>query len=254
MFNFIKFRVFHKPLILHKAHDFCASKNPKLTVVFIHGIAADSTSFNKTVAYLKSTYSMKDVRFVTFDLLGTGKSYRSKSLNYDYGDQIVALENSIKKLKVDTPLVLVGHSMGTLIVTRYAASHKKAVKQLILVSPPVYTEADIKNPMFKTALESFKKIVIKKNRKILKDKAFNNEIDLIVSNPKNYKTLAKITTPTMLIYGDADQIIASFNIPKIKKENSKYIKVVKTAGGHSISRDKYIKILDKLEEVMHEII
>ena len=82
---------------------------------------------------------------------------------------------------------MVGHSMGTLIATRYADSHKKAVKRLVLVSPPVYREEDIKNPMFKTALETFRKIVAKKNGKILKDKAFKNEMDLIVSNPKNYK-------------------------------------------------------------------
>ena len=254
MFNFIKYKIFHKPLTLHKAHDFCASKNPKMTVVFIHGIASDASSFNKAINYLESTNSMKDVRFVSFDLLGAGKSYRSGKLNYDYDDQIKALENSIKKLKSRTPLVLVGHSMGTLIATRYASSHKKAVKQLILVSPPVYMEEDVKNPMFKTALDAFRKIVAKKNSKILKDKAFKNEMDLIVSNPKNYKVLAKITTPTTLIYGDADQIIASFNIPRIIKENPKYICQIKTVGGHSVSRDKYVKILDELEELYREII
>ena len=254
MFNFLKFKIFHKPLTLHKAHDFCASKKPKMTVVFVHGIAADATSFSKALKYLEGTNSMKDVRFVAFDLLGSGKSYHSDDLNYDFNDQIKALENSIKKLKAKTPLVMVGHSMGTLIATRYAAAHKKAIKRLILVSPPVYREEDVKNPMFKTALDTFRKIVAKKSKKILTQKAFVNEMELIVSNPKNYKFLATITTPTVLIYGDMDQIIASFNIPGIVKKNPKYISTIKTIGGHSVSRDKYVKILDELEEVLHEII
>ena len=44
------------------------------------------------------------------------------------------LNNSIEKLKIgDTPLVLVGHSMGTLIAVRYADTYKKSVQQLILI-------------------------------------------------------------------------------------------------------------------------
>ena len=105
--------MFSKKLILKKTHDFCAVKEPRLTVIFIHGIAADSSCFNNAIKYLEGTTSLKEVRFVAFDLLGSGQSYANDKLNYDYKEQLEALHNSIEKLKLTTPLVLVGHSRQT---------------------------------------------------------------------------------------------------------------------------------------------
>ena len=239
------------PLELKKTHDYCPSGQAKLTVVFIHGIAADSSSFTKTLEYLEGTVSLKNVRFVAFDLLGSGASYKNDKLDYDYRDQLEALEKSLAKLKITTPLVIVGHSMGTLIATKYAYDHKKAVQQLILCSPPVYTEADLDNPAFEVAMIGFKNAVSIKNRSILKEKSFNNSITKIVENRKNYKRLSELTTPAVLIYGDLDQIIAPRNIPKIVKSNAKYLSAIKTPGRHGMSHEKYAKIKNILEEMLY---
>ena len=247
----LKYDLLKKPLELYKSHDFCADKNPELTVIFIHGIAADWTSFKNAIDYLEGTRSLQKVRFIAFDLLGAGNSYSSDKLNYDFNDQLSALDNSIKKLNLTTPVVLIGHSMGTLIATRYAENHKRLVKKLILVSPPVYREEDLKNPAFKAAMEAFREVMSRKNRKILETKAFNNEIELIVSNPKNYEKLVQLTTPAVLIYGELDQIIAPFNIPGLLKKNPN-ITAVRTPGKHSVSHDKYVKILGVLEETIHD--
>ena len=240
-----------KKLILKKTHDFSAVKKPKLTVVLIHGIASDSSVYNNALQYLEGTTTLKDARFVTFDLLGSGKSPKSDKFNYDYKEQIEALHNAILKLKSKTPLVLVGHSLGTFIVTKYADIYKKSVKKLILVSPPIYTIKDMENPAFTLGIKAFKDAVSLKNRKILEEKSFNNSMDKIVLNKNNYKVLANLKTPATLIYGDKDQIIASYNIPKLLKENSKYITAIKTIGAHGVSREKYNKIRDVLEEVLH---
>lgn len=248
----IKHDLLKKPLELKKTHDYIApNRQAKLTVVMIHGIASDSATYNNALKYLEGTTSMREVRFVTFDLLGSGKSYKSDKLNYDYQEQLMALDNSIKKLHITTPLILVGHSMGTFIVTRYASVHKKAVDKLILVSPPVYTEDNLKDPEFSKAIEGFKQVVSTKNREILHDKAFNNSMDKIVMDQKNYKTLAELKTPAVLIYGEGDQIVASFNYPKLIKTNPKYLSVIKTDGRHGVSHDKYIKILTVLEETLN---
>lgn len=243
--------MWHRKLTLKKTHDFCKAKKPQLTVVMIHGIASDSSTYHSALQYLEGTTSLKDVRFVTFDLLGSGKSLKSNRLNYDYKDQLEALHNSIKKLRIKTPLVLVGHSLGTFIVTRYASAHKKLVDKLILVSPPIYTTKDFSNPAFAVAIKTFRDTVSLKNRKILEEKAFNNSMDKIVLNKNNYKTLAELNIPTVLIYGDADTLIASYNIPKILKDNPKYITAIKTIGRHGVSRDKYNKIRGVLEETLN---
>lgn len=241
----------NKKLALKKTHDFCAEKQPELTVVLIHGIASDSTVYHKALQYLEGTTSLKNVRFVTFDLLGSGNSLKDDKLNYDYKDQLEALHNSIEKLKLTTPLVLVGHSLGTFIVTKYADTYKKSVKKLILVSPPIYTPEDMENPAFALGMEAFKKAISAKNRQIVNEKSFTSSMNKIVLNKKNYQTLTNLKTHATLIYGDADQIIASYNIPKLLKANPKYLTAIKTIGTHGVSRDKYNKIREVLEEVLN---
>ena len=90
-----------------------------------------------------------------------------------------------------------------------------------------------------------------KNRKILEEKSFNESINNIVLDNKNYKTLANIKIKTTLIYGDMDRFIAVYNIPKILKDNPKYITAIKTIGRHGVSREKYQKMVGILEEALN---
>ena len=243
--------MFRRKLILKKVHDCCVVREPKLTVVFVHGIAADSSSFKRALDYLEGTRSLQDVRFVAFDLLGSGKSYASDKLNYDYAEQLEALHNAILKLKLTTPVVMVGHSMGALIATRYTHTYKGTIKKLILISPPMYTEKDLDNPAFRAGMKLFRDAVSVTNRKILEEKSFNSSMDKIVGDKKNYQVLAELKTPTVLICGKMDQFIASYNLPKLLKENPKYLTAIKTEGRHGVSRDKYSKMVGILEEVLN---
>lgn len=236
---------------LAKTNDFCPSNKPRLTVVFVHGIASDSNTFNSAIEYLEGTTSLKDIRFVTFDLLGSGKSKKSDKLNYDFKDQLEALYNSIEDLKLDTPLVLVGHSMGCLISARFADLHKRMVKELILVSPPIYRPEDFTVPAFVVGQNEFKKVVFRKNPSLKDDKAFNNEMEKIVLNPKNYEIYCRLTRPTTIIFGLADQIIANYNIPGLLRKNPK-ITAVETPGTHGVAHDKYTKMVPILERILNE--
>jgi pimeloyl-ACP methyl ester carboxylesterase len=190
---------------------------------------------------------------VTFDLLGSGKSLKDDSLEYNYDEQIEALHNAIIELGTDTPIVLIGHSLGTFIVTRYAKTYPDSIQKLILVSPPIYSPKDFDNPAFWAGIDMFKKVLGAKNPEVLKEKAFNNSMENIVLCRDNYQTLAEIKVPTTLIFGTEDRIIASHNIPSIIKKN-KNLKAIPTIGHHGVTKDKYTKIATILEETISEII
>ena len=240
-----------KKLILTNTYDVCKSGEPKVCAVLIHGIASDSTTYNEAHEYFEAEESMKDVRVVKLDLLGSGLSLKDDSLNYDYDEQITALHNAILELKSEVPLVLVGHSLGTFIVTRYASIYPKEVAKLILISPPVYTREDYDNPLFKLGLEAFKKSIEMRSADVLKEKAFIKSMENIVMDRKNYSVLAKAKTPTVIIYGKDDKLIAPHNIPALLKENLN-ITAIRTSGKHGVSRDKYTKIPAILKEVMQD--
>ncbi len=244
-------RLFNRTLTLKKTRDYSASKNPQLTVVFLHGVASSSDAFRNTLKYLDGVVSMRNIRFVTFDLLGAGKSYASDKLNYDIKEQVEALHNSILKLKLKTPLVLVGHSMGGLIALNYADKFKKSVKKLIMVSPPLYTEKDLSHPAFKEAVKGFEEFAGARHKGATSKKQFKNSMDKIVLTDKNYKLAEKITTKTILLYGDLDQFILSYNVPVLLKENPRHLTAIKTIGAHPMSRDKYHKLVPILEEMLN---
>lgn len=241
----------NRELSLAKTHDFVASGQPKLTVVMIHGLASDSSTYNKALNFLEKADSLRGVRFVTFDLLGVGQSPRDNDLNYDYKEYLEALHNSIKELGLDTPLVLVGHSLGTFIATRYTRKYEKSVKSLILISPPVYTPEDLANPAFAAGMKLFEEGVSVRNPGILKEKSFRNAIDNIVMNKSNYNTLATLETPATLIYGDKDQFIASQNIPDVLKVN-KNLTAIQTSGRHGVTEDKYVEVKRILEGLVDD--
>ena len=236
-------------LKLAKTYDSCMAGEPKLTVVLIHGIASDSSTYDKALAYFRNDHDLDEVRFVTFDLLGSGKSLKSDELEYNYREQVVALHNAISELGVKTPLILVGHSLGTFIVTKYASEYKKEISRLILVSPPVYTERDFDNPAFSLGIEAFKKAIGMKNPQIVEEKAFLNSMSKIVLRRDNYKRLAELDVPTVLIYSGEDQLIAPHNIPAMVEKNKK-MRARKTVGRHGVSEDKYIEITKVLKEVL----
>ncbi len=221
---------------LHKAYDF--GKGKKLTAIFIHGIATDSSSFNGLFEFLKGK-DLEEVRCVAFDLLGVGKSPKDDSLNFGIEEQLEALDESIRELGITTPIVMVGHSMGTFLVERYVKTHE--VLRAVLISPPVYRPEDFENPVFKKGLEAFEETIMLTNKKMAESKVFKNEMKYIIKNPHNYQYLAEIKVPTNMIYGEFDQIIAIFNIPGVLKKND-LITAVRTRGGHGVSEDKYSKI------------
>ena len=247
--NTIKYQVLKKPLTLKKRHDFCASKHPKLTLIMLHGISSSAEAYSHALTHLEKNHNLDDVRFITLDWLGHGKSHKGKNLEYTIQEQNKALNATIKSLRIDTPIVLVGHSMGTILAAHFNNKYPKVAQGMILLSTPIYTPEDLKTKELEEGMKAFIATVSKYDPKMAKTRAFTACIDNIVKNPKTYDTFLNISVPTTILYGDQDPFIAPKNIREVAKAN-KNIKAIKTEGKHHISRDKYYKMDEIIEQFL----
>ena len=128
-----------KAPLLHVATDTGgpAGEGAGPVVVMIHGIASSSATFAFVTPLLEKTH-----RVIAIDLLGFGGSPRPDDAEYTLEEHVAAIAATIRHLHLREPFVLVGHSLGTLIGTRYAATHPEHIAKLVLVSPPVYLAPD----------------------------------------------------------------------------------------------------------------
>ena len=98
------------------------------TIVFVHGFTGSKENFYPLARSLDGRY-----RLVIPDLPGWGESERLPRENYGYLAQSERLAAFIHSVSPDTPVVLVGHSMGGGIAALVAAGHPDRVSRVALL-------------------------------------------------------------------------------------------------------------------------
>lgn len=99
-------------------------------VVMVHGFSTPRVVFMQNVGALANA----GFRVLTYDHFGRGFSDRP-DIKYGkklYDDELIGL---LDALKINTPINLIGYSMGGGISTVFAANHPERVKQLVLIAP-----------------------------------------------------------------------------------------------------------------------
>jgi len=102
-------------------------------VVLLHGIASSWVTFENVIPLVEDRH-----RVIALDLLGFGSSPAPPDADYSVREHVASVTRTLNHLGVKGEFVLVGHSMGALISTRYAAVHPGRLSKLVLVSPPIY--------------------------------------------------------------------------------------------------------------------
>jgi pimeloyl-ACP methyl ester carboxylesterase len=101
------------------------------TVVFVHGWTCDSSTWARQVPTIARKYQV-----VTLDLPGHGKSGSPTDGKFSMDLFAKAVEVVRREVKADK-IVLVGHSMGTPVIRRYARLFPQHVAALVLVDGTV---------------------------------------------------------------------------------------------------------------------
>jgi len=211
-----------RPPLLHVAGD--AGDGPP--VVLLHGIASSSVTFEFVVPLVSDRH-----RVISIDLLGFGESPAPEDLEYTLEDHVAALHRTLKQLKLKR-FVLVGHSMGSLIAARYAATYRKSVTRLVLVSPPVYlTPGELGRPMDRAAqglylkvyefLRANKQFTMRAAAGLVKLSPIKNLLDVsernwtafvkslqnAIESQTTVSDLVEVTAPIHLVYGTLDPFL-----------------------------------------------
>ena len=267
MFNDFIHRFLKIPLLMRVRYDHSISKEPELTIVMLHGIASSYATWREVLPVLAHDKDLAKVRFIAIDLIGFGRSEKPDWYLYDYESYRKTMTRTLKKLKINTPIILCGHSMGCLIAGDYAASGEIVIDKLVLVSPPIiranevagvqdlvytrlygelrkHTDAKAINAAAKLvdALSSFEK-------KSLNTRAFRMSMDNIILNKGNYSLFAGLHMPMEVVHGRLDPLVIGANLRKLAERNPNF-HLTETFGGHDMIGAKAKKVNKIVKETL----
>lgn len=98
------------------------------TVVMLHGIGSDATSFDRLLPFLPADWNI-----IAWNAPGYGRSRALDGAAPDATDYAERLEQFREALGIGS-LILIGHSLGTLMAAAYAGRHPDRVQALVLMA------------------------------------------------------------------------------------------------------------------------
>ncbi|PHR57982.1 MAG: alpha/beta hydrolase [Robiginitomaculum sp.] len=206
-------------------------ENGKPVLVLVHGFTSSLEGWDGLTAALKDDYQI-----VRFDLAGHGLTGPDKQKRYGHTARVKTVRNLIDKLGYEKPN-LIGSSMGGNIAWRYASTYPNDVNKLVLIDASGFPLNELKDtplelpPMLKNYFLKPTKFAVNyglKNQyydtknipagradKILEMMKYPGNgqayVDMfkIFTLPDPSNDLAKITAPTLIIWGSDDAVISS---------------------------------------------
>ena len=246
-----------RPPLLHVASD--GGTGPP--VIMIHGIASSSVTFERLLPLVTPYH-----RVIAIDLLGFGESPAPENAEYTIAEHTAALARTIRELELRVPFVLVGHSMGALIASRYAAQNPRRLSRLVLVSPPVYVPtATIGVGFERTAqglyfrayeyLRENKDFTIRAAGALARLSPIKNLLEVsernwrafVLSLQNSIETqttltdLAAVRVPVQVVYGSLDPFLAMSGLRVV--EQLRHVTTHRVEGGDHVIRPRMARVI-----------
>ena len=248
-------KIIHKWLRVPYALNVRYNQRPKkarATVLFIHGIGHTGDAWERVVKRMPS-----DVRIITIDLLGFGESPRPKWAIYDAKTQARAVLATFLKLRIRTPVVIVGHSLGALVSIEVTKRYPIIVKSLVLCSPPFYDLTVKRRPSLPRNGRTLRRIYrlaqrhpdqfVRLSAFAMKYKLINESFHVTADNIDSYMSALesmiinqtsladahKLKVPTKILRGTLDPLVIPANLKKLAASNP-HVTVSNVIAGHEI--------------------
>ena len=241
------------------------------TIVMLHGIAATSKTWNPLLQEINT----HKYRIVVLDLLGFGKSASPIGCSYTTEDHLFYVRRTLRKLRVKTPFVIMGHSMGSIIAARYCHDYPDEINSAYLLSLPLYLNRDAQQTkLAHTSTDLYfkaydflcqnKDFAIKHSQRIRKIFSIEDGVEITDENWDAFRLSLKNTiikqtayddiknsdVPMNVIYGSLDEFLITESINKLGAFENVTIKKLNVAD-HTFS-SKYAKyvvsLLDQASE------
>lgn len=134
------------------------------TIVLLHGKNFNGAYWERTAKDLSS----KGFRVIIPDQIGFGKSAKPQSYQFSFAQLATNTKSILNELKIDKAILL-GHSMGGMLATRFSLMFPETVEKLILENP--------------IGLEDYKSLA----RYQTIDEAYQSELKNTIETYKNYQ-------------------------------------------------------------------
>lgn len=237
MFDRIVHKYIKVPYTLH-VHHITRVKRPVATYIFLHGLGNSGETWDDVILRLPA-----NVRIISLDLLGFGKSPKPEWAKYNASTQARSVAATLLSLRIVGKATLIGHSLGALTAIEVSKKYPLLVNKLVLCSPPLYLPDEFPTRLPLRADKMLKSIyrsaiqrqtqfmtmanfatrynLVNKSFKITKDNihAYMTALEAMIINQTSYKDALQLSIPTHIIEGSLDPFVVHANLRRLTKQN-----------------------------------
>jgi cis-3-alkyl-4-acyloxetan-2-one decarboxylase len=264
-FDLILHRWLRIPYALNIHHD-RRPKKPIATVVLLHGIGNSGASWDDVIKKLP-----KNIRVITVDLLGFGNSPRPTWATYSVATQARSFIATYIKLGLSGKVILIGHSMGSLVSIEIARRYSLLVSSLVLCSPPFYVASgDNRTLSSDKLLRDMFRLIEKRPDQLVQVSALamkygviNKGFNVTDSNITSYisalrtsiihqsslQHAKKLKLPIRIIHGLLDPLVIPANITALKNANPNVV-VKQVLAGHEVNGTLALAVVKAVNQII----
>jgi pimeloyl-ACP methyl ester carboxylesterase len=241
-------------------------------IVLLHGYLSAGRYWDDICAELTEDHTV-----IAIDLLGFGHSPKPRDSSYDYTEHLAWIERTLKDAGSAKPVVMAGHSMGSLLALRYSRLHPDKVSRLFLFNLPLFEGKEqarrelvgtnllfratiswrmhhilvpiLRTKVMKALMYHFTEIKFKQlieysleSTGISRDRSLTN----VIEDQKAFEDLGHVSVPTTIVTGLAERQAYIKNVEKLEKR--KNIHIILTDNTHHTPLENPQLIVDLLQQ------